>query len=166
MIQRMLAIWSLVPLPFPLCTGMKKEREGEREGEIERSLLLRTPDLLDQGPTSWCPVTLWWWFSPQVMSFDHMGYSLPGSSVHGIFQARILEWVSISFSRRSSQPRDRTLVSYIASGFFTNRATREASRPHLCDISGPWASVWTWTLCLTEFKKCWKLPFSSAQLPE
>ena len=100
------------------------------------------------------------------MSFDHMGYSLPGSSVHGIFQARILEWVSISFSRRSSQPRDRTLVSYIASGFFTNRATREASRPHLCDISGPWASVWTWTLCLTEFKKCWKLPFSSAQLPE
>ena len=37
----------------------------------------------------------------------------PGSSVHEIFQARILEWVAISFSRGSSQPRDRTHVSYI-----------------------------------------------------
>ena len=37
-----------------------------------------------------------------------MDYSLPGSSVHGILQARILEWVAISFSRGSSQPRDRT----------------------------------------------------------
>ena len=39
--------------------------------------------------------------------------SPPGSSVHGIFQARILEWVAISFSRRSSQPRDWTRVSRI-----------------------------------------------------
>ena len=37
---------------------------------------------------------------------DPMAYSLPGSSVHGIFQARVLEWVAISFSRRSSRPRD------------------------------------------------------------
>ena len=44
---------------------------------------------------------------------------LPGSSVHGIFQARILEWVFISSSRGSSQPRDQTLVSCIASRFFT-----------------------------------------------
>ena len=42
-----------------------------------------------------------------------MGCSLPGFSVRGIFQARILEWVAISFSRGSSQPRDRTLVSRI-----------------------------------------------------
>ena len=40
--------------------------------------------------------------------------SLPGSSIHGIFQARVLEWVSISFSRGSSQPRDQTWVSRIA----------------------------------------------------
>ena len=39
---------------------------------------------------------------------DPMNYSPPGSSVHGIFQARILEWVAISFSRGSSQPRDPT----------------------------------------------------------
>ena len=46
--------------------------------------------------------------------------SPPGFSVHGILQARILEWVAISFSRGSSQPRDRTRVSCIACGFFTN----------------------------------------------
>ena len=44
----------------------------------------------------------------------------PGSSVHGILQARMLEWVAISFSRGSSQPRDRTQVSRIAGGFFTS----------------------------------------------
>ena len=42
-----------------------------------------------------------------------MDYSLPGSSVQGIFQVRILEWVAISFSRRSSWPRDWTQVSHI-----------------------------------------------------
>ena len=40
-----------------------------------------------------------------------MGYSLPGSSVHGILQARKLEWVAISFSRGSSPPRDQTCIS-------------------------------------------------------
>ena len=52
-------------------------------------------------------------------------YSLPGSSIHGIFQARMLEWVAISFSRRSSQPRDWTPVSCIASRHFTLWASRE-----------------------------------------
>ena len=56
-----------------------------------------------------------------------MDCSLPGPSVHGIFQARILEWVAISFSRGSSPPRDWTWVSCTAGGFFTN-FTREA--PH------------------------------------
>ena len=46
--------------------------------------------------------------------------------VHGILQARILEWVAVPFSRGSSQPRDWTQVSYIAGRFFTNWATREA----------------------------------------
>ena len=44
---------------------------------------------------------------------------LPGASVHGILQARILDWVAMPISRGSSQPRDGTQVSYIASGFFT-----------------------------------------------
>ena len=48
---------------------------------------------------------------------DPMDYSLPGSSVHGVLQARILEWVAIPFSRG---PRNRTGDSCTAGGFFTN----------------------------------------------
>ena len=55
-----------------------------------------------------------------------MDYSLPGSSVHGILQARILKWVTISFSRGSSRPRDRTRVSCIGGRHFNLWATREA----------------------------------------
>ena len=47
-------------------------------------------------------------------------------TVHGILQARILEWVAVPFSRGSSQPRDQTQVSHIAGRFFTSWATREA----------------------------------------
>ena len=50
---------------------------------------------------------------------DPMDYSTPGSSVHGILQARILEWVAVSSSRGSSQPRDQTCVSCIVGRFFT-----------------------------------------------
>ena len=57
---------------------------------------------------------------------DPMGCSLPGPSVCGIFQARILEWVAISFFRGSSQPRHWTWGS---SRFFTTWATREALSP-------------------------------------
>ena len=64
--------------------------------------------------TQSCP-TLW----------DLMDCSQPGSSLHGILQARILEWVIIHFSRGSSKPRSRTGVSCKAGGFFTTWATRE-----------------------------------------
>ena len=50
---------------------------------------------------------------------DPMDCSLPGSSVHGIFQAVVLEWIAISFSKGSSQPRDRTQVSCIVDRHFT-----------------------------------------------
>ena len=49
---------------------------------------------------------------------DPVDCSPLGSSVHGILQARILEWVAISFSRGSSRPRDRTQVSHIAGRCF------------------------------------------------
>ena len=49
-------------------------------------------------------------------------------AVHGIFQARILEWVAFPFSRESSQPRDWTQVSHIAGRFFTSWSTREAQK--------------------------------------
>ena len=56
---------------------------------------------------------------------DPMDCSLPGSSVHGILQARILEWVAMPFSRESSQSRDLTWVLHNASRFFTIWATRK-----------------------------------------
>ena len=56
---------------------------------------------------------------------DPMDYSLPGSSVQGILQARIMKWVVIPFSRGSSQPRDWSWVSCIAGRFFTIWATRK-----------------------------------------
>ena len=56
-----------------------------------------------------------------------MDCSPPGSSVHGIRQARLLEWVAIPFSKGFSRPRDRTRVSCIAGRFFTVWATREAN---------------------------------------
>ena len=54
------------------------------------------------------------------------GLSLPGSSLHGILQARVLEWVAISFSRGSSRPRDQTQVSRIPGKHFNLWATGEA----------------------------------------
>ena len=59
---------------------------------------------------------------------DPMDCSLPGSSVHEIFQARGLEWVAISFSRGSSRPRDWTRVSRVAGRHFTIWATREVKK--------------------------------------
>ena len=58
-----------------------------------------------------------------------MNCSPSGFSVHGIFQARILEWVPFLFSRGSSWPRDRNWVSCIAGRFFTIWATREVLNP-------------------------------------
>ena len=57
-----------------------------------------------------------------------MDCSLPGSSIHEISQARILEWIAIPFSRGSSRPRNWTHISSIAGRFFTAWATREAQR--------------------------------------
>ena len=61
---------------------------------------------------------------------DHMDCSLPGSSVLGIFQAIVLEWIAISYSRGSSRPRDRTWVSCIVDRCFTVWATN-----NLLDVS-------------------------------
>ena len=78
------------------------------------------------------PVTSWWRHHPLGLSpyrkrevkaalvlCDPTDWSPPGSSVHGILQARIVEWVAILFSRGSSPPKDQTPVSGISGGFFT-----------------------------------------------
>ena len=68
-------------------------------------------------------ISAWVWVSVKSFSCvqlcDPMDCSPPGSSVHGIFQARVVEWVAISFSRGSSWPRDRTWVSRIVDRCFT-----------------------------------------------
>ena len=66
-----------------------------------------------------------WRCSVMSTSLWPMDCGLPGSSVYGIFQARVLEWIAISFSRGSSWPRDRTWVSCIVGRCFTVWATRE-----------------------------------------
>ena len=60
---------------------------------------------------------------------DPMDCSPPGSSLHGILQARIMEWAAISFSREPSRPKDQTRISCVSCNgrFFTNWATREQS---------------------------------------
>ena len=78
---------------------------------------------------------------------DPMDCSLPGSSVQGISQARILEWVAISFSRGSSWSRDQTWVSCIAGRVFTVWATREAYKPLIQEVIEAYSSAGKESTC-------------------
>ena len=75
---------------------------------------------------------------------DPMDCGLPGFSIHGILQARILEWVTISFSRGSSRPKDRTWVSRIGGRRFNLWATRKDPvrelDPKCCNYFKIWRS--------------------------
>ena len=104
-----------------------------------------------------------WW--SEVKSLSHVQLfvtpwtvcSLPGSSVHGIFQARILEWVAIFFSRGSSRPRDQTQVSRIAGRLLTIWATREVSSPtrkSALKVAPKWTTsyfIWIWKTALYRY---------------
>ena len=82
---------------------------------------------------------------------DPLDCSPPGSSVHEVFQARILEWVAIPFPRGSSQPRDWTQVSLSVGRFLTSWATREAQRSSGNPVSRsflPRVSTWLVTSAL------------------
>ena len=87
---------------------------------------------LEQHPAQgmcWLIVVLLFQLLGRVwLSCNPMDYSPPGSSVHGILQARTLEWVAISFSRGSSQAKDRTLIFALAGRFFT---TEPPGRPSM-----------------------------------
>ena len=91
--------WTHVSLITGRCFTIWATREAQSESEVSQS----------------CPTLC-----------DPMDCSLPGSSIHGIVQASVLEWVAISFSRGSSRPRDWIQVSCIAGRCFTIWATREA----------------------------------------
>ena len=91
---------------------------------------------LTQWTWVWVDSGSWWWIGKtgmlQSMGSQRIGHdwvteltdwlncNSPGSSLHGISQARILEWVAISFSRGSSWPRDPTCISCTAGRFFTS----------------------------------------------
>ena len=109
-----------------------------------RSLTFLSLKELEIASTSWfastIPIWRWlevinhsvldagmWWLSHRVVSdsCDPMDYSLPGSSVHEISQARTLEWVAISFSRGSSRLRDWICISCIGRWILYHWATWE-----------------------------------------
>ena len=96
-IQQTFRIWSLVPLLFlnPACTSGS-------------SWFTYCWSLMEWNVAPSCPTLC-----------DPIDCSLPGSSVHGIFQAIVLVWIAISFSSGSSRPRDRTRVSHIVDRRFT-----------------------------------------------
>ena len=86
-----------------------------------------------RGSSHLIPIRILWKWKVKVLVAQScltlcppMECSLPGSSVHGISQARILEWVAIPFSRGSFQPRDQTRLSHVAGRFFNIWATSEA----------------------------------------
>ena len=86
----------------------------------------------DRGWVGWMASQTQWTcaksFQLCLTLWDPMDCSSPCSSVHCTFQARILEWVAIPFSKGSFWPRDQIQVSCIAGKFFTIWATREASK--------------------------------------
>ena len=121
------------------------------------SILLILPHFLYHACHACVLSHVWLFAVKNPMQWNPMDCSPPGSSVHGISQARLLGWVAISFFREwlpfpSSWPRNQTQVSLIASRFFTIWATKEAIflikffwyRDHLilyqCILSGIWDS--------------------------
>ena len=103
------------------------------------------PDLMNQWVNEWVLVT-----QLCLTLCCPMNCNPPGSSTHGILQARILEWVAISFFRESSRSRDQTQVSRIADRFFTVWATREALNK--------------WSTCLISMCACMLSRFSGVWL--
>ena len=113
--------WSGLPFPSPGESSRPRDRTQVSCIGGRHFTIWATWEALTQSEsevTQLCPTLC-----------NPMDYSLPGPSIHGIFQARILEWVAISFSRRSSQPRGWTQVSHIVGRHFTIWATREVYWP-------------------------------------
>ena len=113
------------------CQGAAEAR-GQGKTKAQQCTLPEIRQRQNKGIAQSCP-TLW----------EPMDYSLPGSSAPGILQARILEWIAMPFSRRSSQPRDQTWVSCIAGGFFTKPpGKRQRGDQHLLGPVTSWAQCW------------------------
>ena len=108
-----LTSWSFAYLPCESDSTLLKRLKLTGKGQFSFQSQRKWSEVVQSRPTLCNPVDC----------------SPPGSSIHGIFQARILEWVAISFSRESYQPRDRTQLSRTAGRCFTLWATREDFNP-------------------------------------
>ena len=109
--------------PFPSET-MEQYSAVKRDERLIQLSMWRNPENPTLSERSQTPKAAYCMILSEVAQScptlcDSMDCSLPGFSVHGIFQARVLEWVAISFSRGSSQPRNRTRVSCIVDRHFT-----------------------------------------------
>ena len=128
--------WILFPLPvFQQKEWAKVIGHDTQEHKWEKSTIWWKSLMEHQrtGTQGWGCLTL----------CDPTDCSLPGSSVHGVLQARILECVVIPFSRGSSQLRDRTWVFHIAGRFFTGWATRGGGTS-LRNSWAKWEGPWEW----------------------
>ena len=105
---------------------------------------------------------------------DPMDCTLPGSSVHGILQARILEWVAIPFFKRSSWPRDQTQVPWVTDRFFTIWSTREALERYVRSdqslsrvwlFATPWIAAHQASLSITNSRSSLKLTSFESVMP-
>ena len=93
---------------------------------------------------------------------DPVGHSPMVSSVHGIFQARILEWIAISSSRGTSWPRDQTWVSCMAARFFTNWVTRgRLQERQWTELTGCLTPVYN---CFCNSALAWKITWTCGRL--
>ena len=124
--------WSGLPLPSPM-------HERKSESEVPQSC----PTLCDPWTAAYqAPLSIgfsrreYWSGLPLPSPSESKSCSIMSNSlqpmdhiVHGILQARILEWVAFPFSWGSSQPRDQTHVSHIAGGFFASWATNWHLKP-------------------------------------
>ena len=106
----------------------KEEAISPQSTAVHRLCVCRVFFLFFSKETSavLCCAVLCWVSQSYLILCDPVDCSLPGSSVHGILQARILEWVAMPSSRGSSQPRDRTCVSYCSCTDFTTSTIWEA----------------------------------------
>ena len=118
--------------------NLSKERKGEIQIHTIRNdnekIIIKIEELLLNHETM-CSVQItffnifYWKVKVKLLSrvrlCDPTNCSLRGSSVRGIFQARILEWIAISLSKGSSRSKDRTQISHIVDSRFTVWATRE-----------------------------------------
>ena len=125
--------WTPHPLFTDLASNWKETKPVNPKGNQHWIFIGRT-DAEAEAPILWPLDSVRFSSIAQLCPTlcDPMDCSLPGSLVHGIFQAWILEWVAIAFSRESSWPGDQTGVPRTADRLFTVWATREGKHKYSC----------------------------------